>query len=250
MSYVDYYDIENYLFLTVHERFRKDGYIRSSDFFSIVRWKSNRPKRMIRNDLLKERCPDLDEAVKSLTRDIHEADGHENRLKILMRVRGIGVAMATASLTVLHPDYFTVYDTRVCEQLGSFSNLGSRSISTTWEGLRGVPTGGSGRSRQEWGSRESLAAGHGSMAMDSGCGRSAEEGGVYSTHRSLNSVPVRRGNIVARGPSTADRAALIRFGSVGCPVSAEDRGAAGAGRSGVGPDRRDDAGGRNDARRQ
>ena len=134
MFYLDYYDIENYLFSRVHERFRKDGYIRSFDFFSIVRWKSNRPKRMIRNDLLKERCPDLDEAVKSLTREIHEAEGHENRLKILIGVRGIGLAMATAILTVLYPDYFTVYDTRVCEQLGCFSNLGSRSISTIWEG--------------------------------------------------------------------------------------------------------------------
>ena len=42
--------------------------------------------------------------------------------------------MATAILTVLYPDYFTVYDTRVCNQLGGFSNLGTRSISTIWEG--------------------------------------------------------------------------------------------------------------------
>ena len=42
--------------------------------------------------------------------------------------------MATAILTVLYPDHFTVYDTRVCNQLGRFSNLGSRSIATIWEG--------------------------------------------------------------------------------------------------------------------
>ena len=52
----------------------------------------------------------------------------------MLDVRGIGLPMATAILTVLYPDHFTVYDTRVCNQLGRFSNLGSRSITTIWEG--------------------------------------------------------------------------------------------------------------------
>jgi len=75
----------------------------------------------------------LDEAVGSLTREIHAADDHEKRLKIPMDIRGVGLPMATAILTVLYPDYFTVYDTRVRNQLGGFSNLGARSISTIWE---------------------------------------------------------------------------------------------------------------------
>ena len=134
MFYLEYYEIEHYLFLTVHKRFHQGGYLGAFDFFSIVRWKSNRPAGTIREDLRKKRCRDLDEAVKSLTREIHEAEGHENRLTILMGVRGVGLAMASAILTVLYPDYFTVYDERVCGQLGRFSNLGSRSIPKIWEG--------------------------------------------------------------------------------------------------------------------
>lgn len=109
---LEYYDIEKYLFTKVHERFRQDGWLCAFDFFSIVRWKSNRSKGMIRQALC-ERCSDLDQAVESLTGDIHEAADHEVRLKILLEVRGIGLSMASAILTVLYPDHFTVYDTRV-----------------------------------------------------------------------------------------------------------------------------------------
>lgn len=133
LFYLDYYDIENYLFSKVHERFRQDGYLCAFDFFSIVRWKSNRTSGMIR-EALRARCPDLDQAVKSLTGDIHEVADHENRLKILLGVRGIGLPIATAILTVLYPDHFTVYDSRVCRQLGRFSNLGGRTNATIWEG--------------------------------------------------------------------------------------------------------------------
>lgn len=127
---LEYYDIEKYLFTKVHERFRQDGWLCAFDFFSIVRWKSNRSKGMIRQALC-ERCSDLDQAVESLTGDIHEAADHEVRLKILLEVRGIGLSMASAILTVLYPDHFTVYDTRVCNQLGGFRNLESRP---TWKG--------------------------------------------------------------------------------------------------------------------
>ena len=143
MFFLEYYDIETYLFSNVHRRFLRDGYLSAFDFFSIIRWKSNRPRKQIRKGLREERSPDLDEAVKSLTREIHEAEDHERRFEILMnpRVRGVGLAMATAILTVLYPDDFTVYDTRVCEQLkrsgfGCFSDLGNRSKSTIWEGYK------------------------------------------------------------------------------------------------------------------
>ncbi len=140
MFYLEYYDIETYLFSKVHGRFHRDRYICAFDFFSIVRWKSNRPRARILKGL-KEWCSDLDQAVKCLTREIHEAEDHENRLKILMGVGGVGLPMATAILAVLYPDDFTVYDTRVCKQLkrfglGGFSNLGNRSEATIWEGYK------------------------------------------------------------------------------------------------------------------
>lgn len=140
MFYLEYYDIETYLFSKVHRRFLRDGYICAFDFFSIVRWKSNRPRGKILKSL-KELCSNLEEAVKGLTREIHDAEDHENRLNILMDVNGVGFSMATAILAVFYPDDFTVYDTRVCKQLkrsgfDSFSNLANRSKKTIWEGYK------------------------------------------------------------------------------------------------------------------
>ena len=152
MHYLEYYDIEKYLFSKVYERFHRDGHIAAFDFFSIVAWKSNRPKGMIR-EALRERCPDLDQAVKSLTGDIHEAADHENRLKMLLDVRGIGLPMATAILTVLYPDHFTVYDTRVCNQSGSFLEPWEPLDHNDLGRLRGVPAGRARRSGSERGSR-------------------------------------------------------------------------------------------------
>jgi hypothetical protein len=43
--------------------------------------------------------------------------------------------MASAILTVLYPDDFTVYDYRLCEQLGDFYNLATRSnFEDVWSG--------------------------------------------------------------------------------------------------------------------
>ena len=100
MDYLRYYWLEGYLFSTVCPRFHRDGSLSAFDFFSIVRWKSDRAKPKIAAGLLDGNHTDLDEAVRALTQDIHEARGHEERLKILIARPGIGLPMATAILTV------------------------------------------------------------------------------------------------------------------------------------------------------
>ena len=185
MFYLEYYDIEKYLFSKVHERFHQDGYLCAFDFFSTVGWKSNRPKGMIR-EALSKRCPDLDQAVKSLTGDIHEAVDHENRLKILLDVRGIGLPMATA--IPYRPLSRPLHGLRhACLQ-----PVGS--LLKPWEPLDRNDLEGYEEFRQAVrekrfgeGLQKASASGHGPMAMDAGCGRSAEEGGLYPTHRDLNS---------------------------------------------------------------
>lgn len=143
MDYLKYYDLEKYLFETVSPRFRKDTHLCAFDFLSIVNWKSPRPKRRIINGLCKRRKTGFEEAVRDLTHDIHRAEDHQTRLKILLDRPGIGLAMATAILTVLYPEDFTVYDQRVCTSLGdyvpqsgvrSFRNLGNRNKAKIWEG--------------------------------------------------------------------------------------------------------------------
>ena len=136
MDYLRYYWLrEDYLFSTGCPRFHRDGSLSAFDFFSIVIWKANRAKSTIAVGLLEGSHTDLDKAVRALTQDIHAARDHEERLKILMDRPGIALLMATAILTVLYPEEFTVYDVRACDALDGFHNIGNRTNPVRiWEG--------------------------------------------------------------------------------------------------------------------
>jgi len=43
-DYLEYYDLERYLFENVHQRFHLEHSLGAFDFFSIVIWKANRAK--------------------------------------------------------------------------------------------------------------------------------------------------------------------------------------------------------------
>jgi len=133
-----YYSLESYLFEDVHQRFHADHSIGAFDFFSIVIWKSNRAKSKIARKLL-TRDPqgrqDLEAIVRHLTRLLYEASDHKKRLKLLIKDWHFALPMASAVLSVLWPDDFTVYDARVCDQLGKFHNLYNRTdFDKIWAG--------------------------------------------------------------------------------------------------------------------
>lgn len=122
VDYLRYYDLEAYVFKEVAERFQTQGWLDAFDFFSIVIWKANRAKsRVARN--LRRRGEKLDDVCRRLTTEIHDASTHEARLTLLVANWGFRLPMASAILTVLYPEEFTVYDTRTCGELGAFSEL-------------------------------------------------------------------------------------------------------------------------------
>jgi hypothetical protein len=116
MDYLKYYDLEDYLFNDVNAAFHARGYLTPEEFFSIVVWKANRAITRIKKRLL-GKSSDLAEVVKNLTENIKAAPSDEARLRVLLETWGFLLPMATAILTVLYPDRFTVYDVRVREQL-------------------------------------------------------------------------------------------------------------------------------------
>ncbi len=124
LDYLRYYHLENYLFEDVYRRFHAEGVLCAFDFFSIVIWKANRAKSRVARRLLSQaEADDLDEAVGKLTKSLFEADTPRERLRILMEDWAFLLPMASAVLSVLWPDDFTVYDIRVCDELGDFHQL-------------------------------------------------------------------------------------------------------------------------------
>jgi len=133
-----YYDLEAYLFEDVHSRFQTEGSLSAFDFFSIVIWKANRAKPRVAKRLLArapEKGTDLDAIVRNLTKSLFDAQTHRERLRILLEDWGFLLPMASAVLTVLWPDFFTVYDVRACEQLDGHHELANWSrFDRIWAG--------------------------------------------------------------------------------------------------------------------
>ena len=116
-DYLKFYDIEKYLFEEVGPRFRNGHVIEPVDLFMIFIWKANRAKTRVR-DRLKRKAGTFEKAVKEIAVSLIAAKGTRERLRNLMQDWGLKLPMASAILTVLYETEFTVYDTRVCMQLG------------------------------------------------------------------------------------------------------------------------------------
>lgn len=116
MDYLKYYYLEKDFFPQIREFFYDKKYLTPEYFFSIIIWKSNRSRERIKQGLLMDGRP-LEVAVRDLSEKIYKTSLREKKLELLLKQRGIQLAIASAILTVLYPKDFTVYDFRVRSKL-------------------------------------------------------------------------------------------------------------------------------------
>jgi hypothetical protein len=116
MDYKKYFNLDEYIFNKVGPRFRNEGTISVEDFFCIVIWKANRAKTNIKKKLSKDTT--LENSVKEIAVDLSQSKDSKDKLQIMVNKWKFGLPMATAILTVLYPEEFTIYDYRVRQQLG------------------------------------------------------------------------------------------------------------------------------------
>lgn len=121
-STLKYYDLEKYILTDVRNNFNCNGHLNAFDFFCIIIWKANRAKTKIAQRLIK-RNPDLEQSVLELTSKIFKASNEKSKFEVLYTDYGFRLPMASAILSILYPDSFTVYDVRVCETLTKFQGL-------------------------------------------------------------------------------------------------------------------------------
>jgi len=145
MCNIAIYHLEEYLFKKISPRFHRDGELSVFDFFCIMIWKANRAKSKIAHRLLSQyqtNREDLDAIIRDMTRALHRAKEPRERLRILVKDWGFMLPMATAILTVLWPDDFTIYDVRVCntllcKALRNHHNLQNKTnFSNLWSGYQ------------------------------------------------------------------------------------------------------------------
>ncbi|WP_140936632.1 hypothetical protein [Sphingobacterium lumbrici] len=139
MNYEKYYDLETFLFTDVHNAFHENEKLSADQFFCIVIWKANRAKSKIAKRLLADfkmnSDDNLDHIVDVMTSKIHEASSSKDKLSVLIEEYKFRLPMASAILSVLYPDDFSVYDIRICEILqGDFPKIADRTFERLWEG--------------------------------------------------------------------------------------------------------------------
>ena len=120
MGYIQFNDLESYLFSTVRKRFETQKYLSAFDFFCIIIWKANRAKSRIATKILSPDKPangSLGDRIQSLTKKLFEIPISKDKMRYLIERWGFHLPMASAILTVLYPQEFTMYDIRVCNQL-------------------------------------------------------------------------------------------------------------------------------------
>ncbi len=113
-EYKKYYFLEQYLFEDVSKNFKNSGCLTPEEFFAIVIWKRNASKTKIR-----EGVKSSGRTICEIISKISEYGKPEQRLNALLspKISGIGIAFASAILTVCYLDDFTVVDYRAITSL-------------------------------------------------------------------------------------------------------------------------------------
>lgn len=122
--------LEPYLLDVVGAHFRVTGQLALEDFWLILIWKANRAKNNARRRFEQVGKCTFEQAVSRIALALSAAQTRDARLRVLMRDWGMKLPTASAVLTVLYPESFTVYDIRVCDQLGGFHELATRRFSS------------------------------------------------------------------------------------------------------------------------
>lgn len=87
---------------------QKRGYLLKKEFVSVGNWKTERQKGRYENN--------SDEKVENLTRRALDASENE-KIKILDKLEGVGVPVASAILTVVYPKKYCIIDYRTWRAL-------------------------------------------------------------------------------------------------------------------------------------
>jgi hypothetical protein len=140
MDHLKLYDLERYLFDVVKPTFDRDRKLEAFDFFCIIIWKANRAKSKVARRIVtcdkRNRSEDLNAIVGDMTSAIYEANRSDReQMRILKEEWKFHLPMASAILTILYPEVFTVYDIRVCNVLGKYREVQDKSqFDDLWKG--------------------------------------------------------------------------------------------------------------------
>lgn len=119
-KYLDLYNQEEYLFNFIGPKIKKRGFINFQEFFKICMWKSVRQKNNYRKN---------EQTIKKITKNAFKESDERKKMEKLCELKGVGIPMASAMLTVVFPDKYAVIDIRCIEMLNKLNQNIKKHIS-------------------------------------------------------------------------------------------------------------------------
>ncbi len=107
-KYLEFYDLEYFLFNNIGKQVKRKGYLDFDDFFAIAMWKSNRQKP----NYLKNK-----DSIKSISKLAFRENDESKKIELLCSLSGVGIPTASAILTVVFPERYAIIDIRCVEML-------------------------------------------------------------------------------------------------------------------------------------
>jgi len=98
------YEEKSPLFDIISKKFQKRGYLKGKEFFNICMWKTTRKKKNYEEN--------SEEQIQKITKKAMNGKKNEKISILVNDLRGVGVAVASAILTVIYPQEFCVIDYR------------------------------------------------------------------------------------------------------------------------------------------
>lgn len=122
-EYRKYYFIESYLFEEVTENFQRERSLTTEEFLSIVIWKRRASVSKIIKGVINS-----GRSVEEIIRTVDQKGSREEQLRELCSIKGIGIAIASAILTVCYPKIFTVLDYRALNSLRNIAGVACENL--------------------------------------------------------------------------------------------------------------------------
>lgn len=110
---LDCYDPETRVFPGIEKKISKSEGLGKRDVLLILKWKLGRIKGSNAKTVSERNLEKINRAIA----DANKRDGAIEALEALDNIPGVGLATATAMLTVCYPENFTIIDERVLETL-------------------------------------------------------------------------------------------------------------------------------------
>ncbi len=105
---IEEYDVEKIIFTEIGPRARKNQFLNFDDFYKICMWKSRRQK----NRYLKNKTK-----VEEISRKAFLTSDEAERVELLRSLDGVGIPTASAILTIVSPESYSIIDIRCIETL-------------------------------------------------------------------------------------------------------------------------------------